>query len=346
MPDWLRPLEGPRRPAGTPKQRKPEPTSFERAVERFIENYVSRKTGRPFSATSKRNVRDNLLGGPLNAYRAAHDIVAIEQWSGDAAADYLRWLQQALRRDSATIKKQLSQLRSFGAFCEEIYRVVDAAGGELTTLKVSPVTDFAGSKEPPLTFAEAERLLETASTHRDRLAVALLMYTGMLPSELVGLQEQNIQLDRTPPLVAVRGSAHNPSELESRAGFREIPLTIGQSSLPRLVRAHLADPKRPANANYLFLSSHRLPAGGYAPLSVNGLRQVLEALGETTGIKCNAYRFRHTFCTWCANAGMPMSHLQQLLGHASSQMVAQYYRGTTSAAVLDAAARLRFYPAS
>ena len=342
MPDWLRPLEGPRRPSGAPKQRRHEPTSFERAVERFIEQYVSRKTGRPFSATSKRNVRDNLLGGPMNAYRKDHDIVAIEQWSGDAAADYLRWLQHELRRDSATIKKQRSQLRSFGIFCEETYRVVDAAGGELTTLQVSDTTDFARSKEPPLTFGEADRLLEAAATSRDRLAVALLLYTGMRPSELVGLRAKDFQLERTPPLVKVRGGASNPTAMDTRSGSRLIPLTIGQNSLPRLVRAHLADLQRPTSADYLLLSGHRRPSGAYAPLTVNGLRQMLEALGETTGIKCNAYRFRHTFCTWCAEAGLPMSHMQQLLGHATSQMVAQYYHGRTSTAVLDDAARIRF----
>lgn len=340
MPDWLLPLEGPRRPAGTPKEWKQEPLSFERAVERFIEHYVSSKTGRSFSAASKRNVRDNLLGGPLKAYRAAHDIVSIEQWSGDAAADYLRWLQEELRRDSATIKKQRSQLRSFGRFCEATFRV-PAAGG-LMTLRVSPDTDFATSKDPPLSFGEAERLLNAASTSRDRLAVATLLYTGMRPSELVGLKEENVRLDRTPPLVQVRAGAHDASAAESAVGFREVPLTIGQNWLPELVRAHMSDPKRPVDVNYLFLSGHRRPSGGYQPLTVNGLRQTLEALGNTAGVKCNAYRFRDTFCTWCAGAGMPMPHMQKLLGYASTRMLARYYRSATGNAVLDAAARIRF----
>ena len=71
---------------------------------------------------------------------------------------------------------------------------------------------------------------------------------------------------------------------------------------------------------------------------------MLEALGESTGIKSNAYRFRHTFCTWCADAGMQMLHMQQLLGHASSQMVARYYEGRSSQTAVEAASRLRFNP--
>ena len=69
---------------------------------------------------------------------------------------------------------------------------------------------------------------------------------------------------------------------------------------------------------------------------------MLYDLGATTGIKCNAYRFRHTFCTWSAEAGVQMLHLQQLLGHKTSDMVASYYRGKTSQAAVDAAARVRF----
>lgn len=302
---------------------------------------MSRKTGRPFSATSKRNVRDNLLGGPMKAYRSAHGIVAIEQWNGDLAADYLRWLQRDLRRDSATVKKQRSQLRSFGVWCEAAFRVTAAGGGDLTTLRVAADTDFARTEEPALTPDEAERLLNAASKPRDRLAVSLLLYTGMRSGELVGLRERHVLLDRTPPVVQVRGSPHKTSGPRSAPAVRDVPLTIGQGSLPRLMRAHLADPERPADADHLFLSSHRRPSGRYAPLTVNGLRQMLEALGEATGIKCNAYRVRHTFCTWCARAGMPMQDMQQLLGHASSQMVAHYYQDTNRS-VIDAASRIRF----
>jgi len=39
---------------------------------------------------------------------------------------------------------------------------------------------------------------------------------------------------------------------------------------------------------------------------------------------------------------MQMLHLQQLLGHAGSDMVADYYRGKTSEEVIQAASRLRF----
>jgi integrase len=343
MPDWLQPLQPNHRPPGrTPAPVGEGPLSFERAVERFAESHVSRKTGRLFSSTSRQNIRNNLLGGPLTAFRRERSVETVAAWNGDLAADYLQWLQVDLRRASATIKKVRGQLRSFGAFCDEHFGTKNAAGGALTALRVSPATDYHRRRDPALTQGEAEHLLKAALTGRDRLIVAMLLYTGMRPSELLALDEQHIRLDRTPPVVEIRGTVHDPDATKTQAGFRDVPLTVGQSAVPRLLRAHLSDPARPVGASRLFLSLRKDHYGRAQPLTMEGLKSMLATLGEATGIKCNAYRFRHTFCTWCADAGMHMLHLQQLLGHASSDMVAYYYRGKTSEAVLQVAARVRF----
>ena len=44
---------------------------------------MSRKTGRVFSPTSKANVRANLLGGPLTAFRSQHGVTTVDTWNGD-----------------------------------------------------------------------------------------------------------------------------------------------------------------------------------------------------------------------------------------------------------------------
>ena len=170
----------------------------------------------------------------------------------------------------------------------------------------------------------------------------MLLYTGMRPSELLALDEQHIRLDRTPPVVEIRGSVHDPDATKTQAGVPRRPLTVGQTFLPRLHTGTPHRTRRPLGAARLFLSLRNDHFGRAQPLTMEGLKSMLAKLGEATGIRCNAYRFRHTFCTWCADAGMHMLHLQQLLGHASSDMVAYYYRGKTSEAVLQAAARVRF----
>ena len=314
--------------------------SFERAVEAFIEGHVSAKTGRPYSETSKRNIRDNLLGGRLTSWREDQGIRSAADWTAEAAAGYLRWYQLDMGADSDTVKKVRTQLRQFADFATAHLGATGAQGPQLTTLQISSATDRRDAKEAALTQGEATCLLREAPSERDRLIVAMLLYTGMRPSELCALEEGSIHLDRTPPIVQVRGSIHDRDRTKSAAGYRDIPLTIGQNLLPRLLRHHLTDPKRPRTSFHLFYATQlgSRPTG----LTQDGVETMLRKLGAVTGIHCNPYRFRHTFCTWCADAGMHMLHLQQLLGHAGSDMVAYYYRGKTSEAVLQAAARIRF----
>ncbi|MBV8446345.1 MAG: site-specific integrase, partial [Candidatus Dormibacteraeota bacterium] len=292
-----------------------------------------------FSITSRRNVLDNLLGGPLSAFRSGRDITSVKHWNGDLAAGYLRWLQDELRRDSATIKKVRSQLRSFGVFCHERLNAQSIAGTALAEFDVSTEADYERRTDRPLNHAEVDTLTAAARTARDHLAMAMLLYTGMRPGELIALDISSIRLDTAPPVVELRGAAHAGANAKAE---RDIPLTIGQTFLPKLLRTHLADPARSAGASRLLLS-HRSDARGVRrPLTLNGLRAMLFDLGVQTGIRCNAYRLRHTFCTWCAGSGLPMTHLQQLLGHATSDGIEQYYRGRGARSALEDAARLRF----
>jgi len=347
VPNWLEPIER-GRPAAAPTPtrirtiQRDGRINFERAVERFSENHTSPKNGRPYSRTSRANIRGNLLGGPLRMFREQHEVTYIDEWTDTVAAEYLRWLQYDMGRDSATIKKVRSQLRQLALYAAEHLGAPAAVGGQLERLRVSSAPDEQRPEQPVLTQGETDTLLRRAATDRDRLIIALLLYTGMRPSELLALDEERVRLDREPPVVEIRGSVHDAEVTKSQAGYRDIPLTIGQKLVPKLLRAHLSDPERPRGASRLFLSTRSDRSGRFDPLTMDGLRTMLAVLGIETGIKCNPYRFRHTFCTWCADAGMHMLHLQQLLGHASSHMVAYYYRGKTSDAVLQAAARVRF----
>jgi integrase len=311
-------------------------------VEQWLDEHVSTRTGRPYSATTKTVARYNLTGGRLTAWRAARGIRTAEEWTAEAAAEYLAWYQQDMGADSDTVKKVRTQLRQFAGFCARRFGNREATGPALENLNISSAHDQERVKEPALTRAEATTLLQKAPTPRDCLIVAMLLYTGMRPSELVALDESHIRLERTPPVVEIRGTAYNKHEAKTQAGYRDIPLNIGQSVLPRLLREHLTDPSRPGSNYQLFLSSRRDHRGSATRLTIAGVSLMLQTLGRTTGIHCNPHRFRHTFCTWCADAGMDILSLQQLVGHKKSELIAHYYHGRTSEAALFAAARIRF----
>ena len=80
---------------------------------------------------------------------------------------------------------------------------------------------------PALSKGESDLLLGTASTTRDQLIVALLLYPGIRPSELVALEERHVNLDRNPPVVVIEGSVHDPTRTKTEAGARTIPLNVG-----------------------------------------------------------------------------------------------------------------------
>jgi integrase len=320
----------------------PGKPTFERAVEQWLDEHVSTKTGRPYSTTSRTVARYNLLGGRLTSWREARGIRTAEEWTAPVAAEYLAWYQHDMGADSDTVKKVRTQLRQFAGFCARRFGDREATGPALENLRISSAQDQELVNMPALTQSEAATILQKASSPRDRVIVAMLLYTGTRPSELVALEETHIRLDGTPPLVEIRGTAYGKHETKTQAGYRDIPLTIGQDLLPRLLREHLSDPSRPKSSYHLFLSNRRDRRGNATPLTIAGVNLMLQTLGRATGIHCNPRRFRHTFCTWCAEAGMPMPDLQKLVGHKESEMVAHYYRGRTSEDALMAAARIRF----
>ena len=63
--------------------------TFERAVEQWLDEHISTKTGRPYSATTKTVARYNLTGGRLTAWREARGIRTAEDWTAAAAANDL-----------------------------------------------------------------------------------------------------------------------------------------------------------------------------------------------------------------------------------------------------------------
>ena len=59
-------------------------------------------------------------------------------------------------------------------------------------------------------------------------------------------------------------------------------------------------------------------------MTPNAIRLMLDRLGKSTGIKCNAHSFRRTFATESVRNGMNLFHVQSLLGHSSLTMTRIY----------------------
>jgi integrase/recombinase XerD len=86
----------------------------------------------------------------------------------------------------------------------------------------------------------------------------------------------------------------------------------------------------------LFVSHSRRNAG--ERLSYEGIRKVVDALAEKTGIAFHAHRCRHTFATNLVLKGMNPYHVMTLTRHKSVQSFRRYTK-----AAYQAAAEAAFY---
>ncbi|MCY7322074.1 MAG: site-specific integrase [Phormidesmis sp. CAN_BIN36] len=80
----------------------------------------------------------------------------------------------------------------------------------------------------------------------------------------------------------------------------------------------------------LFVSHSRRNAG--ERLSYEGIRKVVDAISQRTGITFHAHRCRHTFATNLVLKGMNPHHVMTLTRHKSVQSFRRYTRAADQAA--------------
>ena len=180
-----------------------------------------------------------------------------------------------------------AHLRAFKAFFSwaEENKLINANPCRKLTLKAPKPLRYA------VPIEDIKPLLEACTSVRDKLVVALLADTGLRLSELASIQTEDIDF-----------------------GKRVIKIW-GKGSKQRVVRygdlsAQLMDE---------YESSDNLLA-----MTPNAIRLMLDRLGKSTGIKCNAHSFRRTFATESVRNGMNLFHIQSLLGHSSLTMTRIY----------------------
>lgn len=147
-------------------------------------------------------------------------------------------------------------------------------------------------KREPLTRADADALYHHAQDARERLAIALLLDTGVRVSEAAGLTDPDCdwQMRR----LTVTGK---------RAQRRTLPMS------PRLVELLSA-----------WLAVHdRLPAA-------RTLQAIVRRVATRAGIRrpVSPHVLRHTFAVFALQAGVTLPALQRLLGHAHLVTTAVY----------------------
>ncbi len=199
----------------------------------------------------------------------------------------------------ASMRRHLASLRSFFGFLETRGRIERNPAAALRGPR-------RGRRLPRfLEEAEVERLLAApasgdAEEHRDRALLETLYSTGCRVSELVGLDEDDLDLRRG--LVRLRGKGR-----KERLGM------LGRPAQQAVQRWLAAKGNRGLDRGPLLLNH------GGGRLTDRSVRRILQRCLQRAGIQRDAspHTLRHSFATHLLRRGADLRTIQELLGHAS-----------------------------
>ena len=231
-----------------------------------------------------------------------------------AAAPYLAW-QHEKGYAKTTIARRLAAIRSWLRYlCRQ---------GTLTSNPADGLRGPRQDKKLPHFLSEAQltQLLGTPPAEspagiRDRAILETLYSAGLRVSELVGLDQNDVDMDSG--LATVRGK-----------GKRERLVMLGGPALDAVKkwlvdRQTLAGP-RGAAASAIFLNKH----GGR--LTTRSVGRMLEKYLAQCGLdpRTSPHTLRHSFATHLLDRGADIRSVQELLGHRSLGTTQIYTHVTT-----------------
>lgn len=227
-----------------------------------------------------------------------------------------------------------------------------------------PAEDLVLPKAPEgkgrsITDYERRKILEVAEYHRGGLYILLVLYCGLRPGECIALQWKDIDLQEN--LIYIRnaaesGNSQNIKGPKTSAGIRAVPI-------PDVLRPKLCKPK---GGDFLPVLSQPLGNKQHTESSLNDLwHNFKRELDIRMGAKVYRnkiishcyevnpllepqadweslipYCLRHTFCTDCQRAGVPLNVAKYLMGHSDITVTANIYTDTTPDVVSAAATSL------
>jgi site-specific recombinase XerD len=216
--------------------------------------------------------------------------------------------QQRAKCKGTTVRRRVAALKTFFEFLAE-------ESGDLSWPNPVRFGRHAGKVGRPLprdlSDQEVEKLWGAISSPRDRAWFALMLRAGLRVGEVAGLELGD---------VLSTAQDEQPARLRVCGKGRKERLVLLTADAYAILDAWLG--VRPGRAEtHLFLNERG------QPLSTNGIEWLLRRYGQGVGIHLTPHQLRHTFARQLTEAGMPISSLGKLLGHAHVSTTQIYTAG-------------------
>jgi len=223
--------------------------------------------------------------------------------------------QHQAQRQPATIKRRVAALKTYFDFLAE-------DSGELQRPNPVRFKRHAG-KQPrrlprDLSDATVTQVWNTITAPRDRAWFTLMWRAGLRVGEVVRLRLTDVL---APP------QAEQPARLRVSGKGQKERVVLLTADAYAVLQAWLQ--VRPASEQpYVFLNDRG------QRLAANGIEWLLHRYGELAGVPVTPHQLRHTYARQLTEAGMPLTSLSKLMGHAHVSTTQLYTAGADPELVL------------
>lgn len=216
--------------------------------------------------------------------------------------------QRASGLKSTTVRRRVAALKTFFDFLAE-------ESGDLSWPNPVRFKRHAGRPEKrvprDLHDADIERVWQQISSSRDRAWFALMVRAGLRVGEVASLKLGDLLKEP---------EADRPARMCVKGKGRKERVVLLSAVAYAVLCEYLAE-RSASVQEYIFLNERG------RPLTANGIEWLLSGYGKATGLHLTPHQLRHSFARQLTEAGMPITSLGKLLGHAQISTTQIYTAG-------------------
>jgi site-specific recombinase XerD len=216
--------------------------------------------------------------------------------------------QRATGLKPATVNRRVAALKTFFDFLAE-------ETGDLSWPNPVRYKRHAGKRARhlprDLRDEDLERVWEVISSSRDRAWFALMVRAGLRVGEVVDLKLGDM---------LSKAQDGQPGRLRVYGKGRKERVVLLSAAAYGVLEAWLRE-RAETEETAIFLNERG------QPLSANGIQWLLHGYGQQAGFDLTPHQLRHTFARQVTEAGMPVTSLGKLLGHAQITTTQIYTAG-------------------
>lgn len=214
----------------------------------------------------------------------------VPQITTDDLRSYLESYQHAGKTSQVTVDNVRRILSSFFSWLEEEDHIVKSPMRRIHKVRSCKTVKATFTDE------ELEEMRDNCGNTRDLALIDLLSSTGMRVGELVGLDRDDVDLERRECIVLGKGNKQRVVYFDARTKVHLKNYLASRSDSNEALFVALQNPER--------------------RLMIGGVESRLRKLGNSLSIdRVHPHKFRRTLATRAIDKGMPIEQVQRLLGH-------------------------------